>query len=204
MAASPWQWGAGVLAGGYVIAVFMINAPWQLMVASCVASAGVGIGYAAMPTLILRNVHEEEASAGVGLNSLMRSVGTTVAGAVMALVLTSNTQELGAGAEPVPTGAAFQLCFFIGALAALAGMGIVLLIPREGRVGEATASVEVATPAAVADLEACRESDTAQGPVPVRPSGAPVEDSSAVRRPASRTTGPRHRAPSRRQLRQRS
>ena len=196
--------GAGVLAGGYVIAVFMTNAPWQLMVASCVASAGVGIGYAAMPTLILRNVPEEEASAGVGLNSLMRSVGTTVAGAVMALVLTSNTQELGAGADPVPTGAAFQLCFFIGALAALAGMGIVLLIPREGRVGEATASVEDAGPAAVADPQACRESDTAHGPVPVRPSGAPVEDPSAARRPASRTTGPRHRAPSRRQLRQRA
>ncbi|MFJ9391702.1 MFS transporter [Nocardioides sp. NPDC101246] len=122
--------GAVVLAAGYVVAVFLMDAPWQLMLASCVASAGVGIGYAAMPTLILGNVPAAEAAASVGLNSLMRSIGTTVAGAVMAIVLTSRTIVLAPGAPEIPTAGAFQLCFVIGALAAGVGALIVLLIPR--------------------------------------------------------------------------
>jgi len=122
--------GAAVLALGYVVAVFLMDAPWQLMLASCVASAGVGIGYAAMPTLILTNVPAAESAASVGLNSLMRSIGTTVAGAVMAIVLTSRTTVLAPGTPPIPTGDAFQLCFVIGALAAAVGAAIVLCIPR--------------------------------------------------------------------------
>ena len=122
--------GAVVLAAGYVVAVFLMDAPWQLMLASCIASAGVGIGYAAMPTLILSNVPAAEAAASVGLNSLMRSMGTTVAGAVMAIVLTSRTTVLAPGASEIPTAGAFQLCFVIGALAAGVGALIVLLIPR--------------------------------------------------------------------------
>lgn len=123
--------GAGVLALGYVVAVFLMDAPWQLMLASCVASAGVGIGYAAMPTLILTNVPAAESAASVGLNSLMRSMGTTVAGAVMTIVLTSQTAVLAPGTPAIPTGGAFQLCFVIGAAAAAVGAVIVLCIPRQ-------------------------------------------------------------------------
>lgn len=98
------------------------------MIATCIASAGVGIGYAAMPTLILENSPAAEAGAGVGVNSLMRSMGTTVAGAVMAIVLTSQTVSMGEVA--IPAEAAFRTCFIIGAGAALAGALVVLLIKR--------------------------------------------------------------------------
>ena len=140
--------GAFVLAAGYVVAVFMTNAPWQLLVASCVVCAGVGIGYAAMPTLILSNVPAAEAASSVSVNTLMRSIGTTVAGAVMALVLTSQTFTLAPGTPEIPTHGAFRLCFLIGALAAAAGAAIVLLIPRRGRTPEAPADD---APAAVRD-----------------------------------------------------
>lgn len=123
--------GAVVLAGGYCVALGLMNAPWQLMVATIVASTGVGIGYAAMPTLILDNVPQGEAGSSVGVNSLMRSIGTTTAGAVMAALLTSQTQVLAPDTPPIPTGGAFQLCFAVGALAALAGAGITLLAPRD-------------------------------------------------------------------------
>lgn len=115
--------GAVVLGAGYVLAVFLTGAPWQLMIATCVASAGVGIGYAAMPTLIMQNVPAAEAASGVGVNALMRSMGTTVAGAVMALVLTSTTVDLAPGVT-VPAEGAFRLCFLIGAAAALAGAAV--------------------------------------------------------------------------------
>lgn len=121
--------GAGVLAAGYLIAVFMTDAPWKLMLATCVACAGVGIGYAAMPALILDNVLQNEASASVGVNALMRSIGTTVAGAVMAIVLTSQTVHLGGTA--IPTHGAFQQGFLIAAGAAIVAMLLTLLIPRK-------------------------------------------------------------------------
>lgn len=123
-----------VLAGGYLFAVFMTQTPWQLMLATCIASAGVGIGYAAMPALILDNVPRSEASSSVGVNALMRSMGTTTAGAVMAVVLTSRTTQLGAGGPVIPDHSAFQLCFVLGAVAALVAVALTLLIPRRLRV----------------------------------------------------------------------
>src|SRR5690625_3223342 len=87
--------GAVVLAGGYGVALGLMDAPWQLMVATIVASSGVGIGYAAMPTLVMDNVPRSESGSSVGVNSLMRSLGTTSAGAVMAALLTGQTQEIG-------------------------------------------------------------------------------------------------------------
>ncbi|MGY2702625.1 MFS transporter [Nocardioides sp. HB32] len=120
--------GAAVLGGGYLVALFLMDAPWQLLVASCVACAGVGIGYAAMPTLILDAVPMREAASAVGLNALMRSVGTTLAAAVMGTLLTSRTRSVG-GLE-IPTLGAFQLCFVAGAVAAFLGVAITAAIPR--------------------------------------------------------------------------
>lgn len=121
--------GASVLGIGYLTAFFLMNAPWQLAVASIIASAGVGIGYAAMPTLIMGAVPMTEAGAAVGLNGLMRAVGTTLSSAIMAVVLAASTISLGAGHE-VPTHSAFRWCFLIGALAAFVGVAITMLIPR--------------------------------------------------------------------------
>ena len=120
--------GATVLGVGYLVALFLMAAPWQLLVASCIACAGVGIGYAAMPTLILDAVPMREAASAVGLNALMRSVGTTLAAAVMGTILTSRTQS--AGGFEIPTLGAFQLCFVAGAVAAFVGVAITATIPR--------------------------------------------------------------------------
>ena len=122
--------GATVLGTGYLVAFFLMDAPWQLLVASCVSSAGVGIGYAAMPTLILDNAPAREAASAVGLNALMRSLGTTLAAAIMGTLLTSRTMSLG-GLE-IPTKGAFQLCFVAGAVAAFVGVAIASTIPRRG------------------------------------------------------------------------
>ena len=105
-----------------------MDAPWQLLVASCVASAGVGIGYAAMPTLILDAVPMREAGSAVGLNGLMRSVGTTLAAAVMAHLLDQLSTTIG-GFE-LPTQGAFQLLLRVGAAAAFVGVAITATIPR--------------------------------------------------------------------------
>lgn len=143
--------GAGVLGAGYLAAYALMGAPWQLLLASCIASAGVGIGYAAMPTLVLDNTPARDAGAAVGFNSLARSLGTTVASAVMATILTSDTSAVPAlGGVQVPTQGAFQLCFVVGAAAALVGVLIVSLVPRQPRAaGSADTAPQQAVPAAV-------------------------------------------------------
>ncbi|MGN0064429.1 MAG: MFS transporter [Nocardioides sp.] len=120
--------GAGVLTASYVFAAFNMSEPWHLLVTMCVGSAGVALAYAAMPTLILDHVPLSGAGAAVGLNGLMRSVGTTCAGAAMAAVLSSRTMEF-AGSQ-VPTQTAFTLCFVVGVVACLVGAGVALAIPR--------------------------------------------------------------------------
>jgi MFS family permease len=124
--------GAAVIGLGYVVAVALMGAPWQLLVASCIAAAGVGIGYAAMPTLILDAAPVREAASAVGVNALMRSVGTTLSAAVMATILTSSTTSLGRGIE-LPTQGAFRVCFVVGAAAAFVGVAIAATIPRRRR-----------------------------------------------------------------------
>jgi MFS family permease len=119
--------GGAVLGAGYLVALVMMAAPWQLLVASCVASAGVGIGYAAMPTLILDSVPAHEAGSAVGVNGLMRSAGTTLAAAVMATLLTSSTVDLGGFA--VPSESAFRWCFVVGSVAAFVGVAIASFVP---------------------------------------------------------------------------
>lgn len=123
--------GAGLLGVGYLLALGLMDAPWKLLVATSVISAGVGIGYAAMPTLILGAVPMREAGAAVGINALMRSVGTTSAAAVMTTVLTSSTAPVaGAGGLVLPTQGAYQLCFLVGALAAFAGVALAAMVPH--------------------------------------------------------------------------
>ncbi|QVI57754.1 MFS transporter [Nocardioides faecalis] len=120
--------GGSVIGSGYVFMVFLTDAPWQLMVAGCIISAGVGIGYAAMPTLILQSVPMSEAGSAVGINSLMRSVGTSVSAAVMAAILTSAT--LGLGGHELPSEGAFTACFIVGACGAFLGVLLAALVPK--------------------------------------------------------------------------
>lgn len=122
--------GATVLGVGYLIALFLMNSPWQLMIASIIAASGVGIGYAAMPTLIMGSVPMTEAGSAVGLNGLMRSIGTTVSSAVMAVLLTTATVSM--GGQDMPSHASFRLCFLVGAVAAFVGVAITLTIPKRG------------------------------------------------------------------------
>lgn len=120
--------GGIVLGLGYLVAVFFADAPWQLMVVNCITSAGVGIGYAAMPTLILENVPLTEAGSAVGINGLMRSIGTSIAAAVMVAILTATTVDFGAHA--LPSADAFRACFIVGAGAAFLGVLFAGLVSR--------------------------------------------------------------------------
>ncbi|MDX8056656.1 MFS transporter [Lentzea sp. BCCO 10_0798] len=110
--------GALVVALGYGAGVLMLTAVWQLVVISAVIGAGIGLGYGAMPALIMGAVPTSETAAANSLNTLMRAIGTSVSSAVAGVVLT----QVG-----VPF--SFQLIMGLGAATALLAVVIAAFIP---------------------------------------------------------------------------
>lgn len=120
--------GAGIIAVGYLISIVLLHNAFEIMVAGIVVSAGVGIAYAAMPGLIMGSVPLHETASANGLNSLMRSVGTSFSSAVMATLLAHMTFSV--GPLTVPSLAGFRVAFLIAAGAAVLGLLMALVVPR--------------------------------------------------------------------------
>jgi MFS family permease len=120
--------GAATIAVGYLVSTLLVYNAVQVMLATVVVSAGVGIAYAAMPGLIMGSVPLHETASANGLNSLMRSVGTSISSAVMATLLAHMTFTV--GSRTVPSLAGFRVAFLIAAGAAAVGVLVTLFVPR--------------------------------------------------------------------------
>ena len=127
--------GAFVVAAGYGLGVVLMSTIWQLVVVSCVIGAGIGLAYGAMPALIMAAVPVSETAAANGLNTLMRSIGTSMSSAVSGVVLAQLTITLGSATLPSHQG--FQVVLAIGAGAALVALGLVAFLPGRGHASTA-------------------------------------------------------------------
>lgn len=128
--------GTGAVAVSYVFLLIWSTEVWHLFVANILVGVGVGFSFAAMPMLIMRAVPSHETGASNGINALFRSLGTSAASAVMAAVLAAMTLDF--EGHPVPTPAAFDVCFWLGAAAAVGACLLSLLIPRHPHVEHAS------------------------------------------------------------------
>ena len=120
--------GALALVVSYAFSLVLGAEVWPVLLINVGIGVGIGLGYAAMPTLIMRAVPAQETAAANGLNSLMRSLGTAVASAVIGAVLALNTVRVGGAQLPSPE--AFRLTFAIGGGAAMLCAAIAFFIPR--------------------------------------------------------------------------
>ncbi|MBO1901313.1 MFS transporter [Leucobacter weissii] len=120
--------GAAIIAVGYAIAVLTDLATWHILTINLMIGIGIGLGYAAMPTLIMRAVPASETGAANGLNTLMRGLGTATASAVIATVLAQSVIEVGGESQPDASG--FQTAFILGLVAAAVCTALAALIPR--------------------------------------------------------------------------
>lgn len=120
--------GALAMVVAYAYTLAFSSAVWQLVVANIIIGVGIGLGFAAMPMLIMRSVPQHETGASNGLNALCRSLGTSTAAAVIGAVLSAFTVEFDGMPVPTPTG--FTLSFVIGGAAALVALVVALCIPR--------------------------------------------------------------------------
>lgn len=116
--------GVLVIAVGNGSAVLLTTAVWQIVVASAVMGGGIGIAFAAMPALIMGSVPRGETASANGVNTLMRSIGTSTASAVLATILANTATATG------PSRLGFHISFITAAGAALVGLLLAAFIPR--------------------------------------------------------------------------
>jgi MFS family permease len=123
--------GAVVVAAGYGLGIGMMSAIWQLVLVSCVIGAGVGFAYGSMPALVMDAVPVSETAAANSLNTLMRSIGISLSGAITSVLLAQLTTTVGPATFPSQAG--FQVVLAIGAAAALLALAIATFLPGRGR-----------------------------------------------------------------------
>ncbi|MFG3657054.1 MFS transporter [Streptomyces sp. NPDC047706] len=117
-----------VIALGYAGGLGLMNAAWQTVVISVVIGAGIGLAYSSLPALIIGAVPASETGAANGLNTLMRSIGTSVSSAVIGMVLADTADIVGGVA--VPTRHGFQVSFLVATAAVAVGLVLALCLPR--------------------------------------------------------------------------
>ncbi|MCK7627156.1 MFS transporter [Streptomyces sp. RS10V-4] len=116
-----------VIGVGYGGGIGLMQAPWQTVIIAVVVGAGIGLAYSSLPALIIGAVDPSETGAANGLNTLMRSIGTSVSSAVIGMVLAHMSEPLGPVA--VPTMAGFRVSFLIATAAVALGVLLAAFLP---------------------------------------------------------------------------
>ena len=149
--------GSVVIAIGYASALGLTHAVWQTLIVSAIIGGGIALAYAAMPALIMGAVPASETAAANGLNTLMRSIGTSTASAILGVVLSHMTKPL--GGVPLPSMNGFRTSFVIACAACALALLIAAFLPGRG-----TRSRTASTPVertAVADADADADAEPA-------------------------------------------
>jgi MFS family permease len=92
---------------------------------------GLSLAYSSLPALIVSAVPASETGSANGLNTLMRSIGTSVSSAVIGMVLANMANDVGGVA--VPTMHGFRLSCLIATAAVAVGLPMVLFLAKRDR-----------------------------------------------------------------------
>jgi MFS family permease len=125
---------AGIV--GFLFIGLAHDAPWQIIAASILANAYIALGYGALPALVVAEVDAGETGVATSMNAIARTIGSSTAAALVAVLLARTT----AG---VPMESSFVAIFIAGAAtAALALVLIGLSRPREPAIESVEARYE--------------------------------------------------------------
>ena len=103
--------------------------PWQVIAAGILVNAYISLGYGALPALVVSEVDGSETGVATGVNAIARTVGSSVAAAVVAVLLGRVVGDTG-----LPSEHAFVVIFAAGAVTA--GLALVLIALSRARRGE--------------------------------------------------------------------
>ncbi|QTZ95492.1 MFS transporter [Streptomyces auratus AGR0001] len=128
-----------VIAIGYGAGMGLMAAAWQTVIIAVVLGAGIGLAYSSLPALIIGAVDPSETGAANGLNTLMRSIGTSMSSAVIGMVLAHMSTR--AGGVTVPTMAGFRVSFMIATAVVLVGVALASFLPSQPKASRRPALV---------------------------------------------------------------
>ena len=120
--------GAGSMAAAYVVRVFFSVELWQVVGGSMLVGVGTSLTFAAMPILVMGAVPVTGTAAANGLNTLLRSFGTSLSSAAIAAVVTMGSTRIG-GAS-FPTFGALSSVFWMAAGACLLATAVAVPLFR--------------------------------------------------------------------------
>ncbi|MGW0174985.1 MFS transporter [Rhodococcus sp. NPDC003322] len=123
--------GALIIALGYASSMLLMGSAWGLMIVAAICGAGTGFAYGAMPALIMTSVPHSETAAAMAFNTLSRALGTSIAAAVVGLVLAQMSVQVGDYTLPTENG--FRTGLLIGCGVALVAAAVAASIPAARR-----------------------------------------------------------------------
>jgi MFS family permease len=126
-ARSTLMFGSVILVLGYVLRAFIMSTELLVVIGAVVVSCGTAFTYSSLPVLIMRAVPLHETAAANGLNTVVRMIGTAIASATVAALLTAMVVQI--GDHHLPTEAAFRAVFLCAGGAALIGLVLAAFIP---------------------------------------------------------------------------
>ncbi|MEW1720603.1 MFS transporter [Streptomyces sp. NPDC093109] len=136
---------------GYGAGLGLMSEVWQTILVSVIVGAGIGLAYSSLPALIIGAVDPSETGAANGLNTLMRSIGTSVSSAVIGMVLAHTSIVSGGVAMPSLHG--FRISFGIAAGAVTVGLVLAAFLPSRRTATAAAVSSPVPAPVAAPAAE---------------------------------------------------
>ncbi len=119
--------GCIIIAAGYGSSMGLMGTTWGLLVVTLIINVGVGFAYGAMPALVMGAVPQSETAAANSFNTLMRSIGTSTAAAVVGAVLAQMSVTL--AGHSIPTENGFRAGLLIGCGVSAVGAVVALFIP---------------------------------------------------------------------------
>ncbi|MEV0248961.1 MFS transporter [Nocardia sp. NPDC050712] len=135
--------GCVIIALGYGSAQFLMGTTWGLLAVAVIISSGTGFAYGAMPALIMSSVPLSETAAANGFNTLMRSIGTSFAAAIVGAVLAQMSTTV--AGHSIPTEDGIRIAWFFGLGVAAIGAVVAALIPARRPIADPALDPAVVT-----------------------------------------------------------
>lgn len=110
---------------GYALVALSHGVSWHIYVAMAIVGIGMGLGFAALPTLIVAAVPPEQTGAATGINTIMRVIGGALGIQICATIIARQT---GPGGLPLESG--FATSFWVCAAALAAASVVAAIVPR--------------------------------------------------------------------------
>jgi MFS family permease len=115
-------------AAGFAFLAVLHGFSWQIITGVFAVLTGVTFGYAALPALLVEHVAPTETGIANSVNSIARTVGSSLASALVVILLTSNL--IPGRAPALPQQSQYAITFAVGAIGAgIAAIAVMFGLP---------------------------------------------------------------------------